>query len=295
MFEFIELLKSNYFLQLFIILYIGLIFGSLLNVIVSRMIIMENVNIAKMIKFNSTSPSKEVLDTIEKYENYSLFKPKSNCPKCHSKIKWYQNIPIISYLFLKGKCGNCKTKISFEYPLVEFLTTLGFFTIFHFNGFNLITFLHISMFYFLFTILIIDIKEKIIFDSLNLILFTLSSFILFFNNGYNLLGEHLIESIIVYFSIFLFIYSWESIRNIGQMFGRGDIKLIAALTMLLGWEGSFSMLLLSCIIGIFLFLVIKIISKSFKLTKSDIPFGPSIIISFYITYIFDINLFLLMV
>tara|TARA_B100000700_G_scaffold267699_1_gene307847 strand:+ start:122734 stop:123621 length:888 start_codon:yes stop_codon:yes gene_type:complete len=291
--DFFEILKNNFLLQIIIVIYIGLVFGSLLNVIISRMIIMENVNLSNLIINNTKSVSDEVKDTYEKYKNYSLFKPKSNCPKCNSEIKWYQNIPILSYIFLKGKCAFCKTKISIEYPLVELITTIGFIMVFLINGFNLETFLHISLFYFLLAIFIIDFKEKIIFDSLNLIVFSLCSFIFLINNDYNLLGQNLIGAIFIYFSIFLFIYFWESLRGKGQMFGRGDIKLIAALTMLLGWQGSFSMLILSCVIGILLFISLTFFSKAFKILDSDIPFGPSIIISFYITYIFEINLFLL--
>jgi len=122
--EYLNLLYQFESLQWGIIIFLGLIIGSLLNVINNRTPLMMAYENAKFIKNNCIKATKEVEDTLLKYKNFNLFFPSSRCPKCNKEIKFYQNIPIISYLFLLGKCSNCKTKISLEYPLVEALTLL---------------------------------------------------------------------------------------------------------------------------------------------------------------------------
>ena len=120
---------------LFFIFIIGLCIGSFLNVVISRA-----------------------------FSNESIAFPGSKCPSCQKPLKWYHNIPILSYLYLKGKCAFCEEKISIQYPIVELITGILFVAIFIQFG---LTFNALFMLIFasLFVVLTAtDIKEKVVFD-----------------------------------------------------------------------------------------------------------------------------------
>ncbi len=98
--------------------------------------------------------------------NESIVLPSSKCPKCNSPIKWYDNIPVISYfLIFKGKCRNCKEKVSLQYPLVEAMTALIYWSVFSCFGFTLKTLLLLILLSISIVITITDIKEETVFDS----------------------------------------------------------------------------------------------------------------------------------
>ena len=100
---------------------VGLLIGSFLNVVIYR--------VPVMMERGWTQFAKEHLQlelTEEEQQPFNLMKPDSRCPKCHAPVKAWQNIPIVSYLMLGGKCGSCKTPISIRYPLIELLTGILF-------------------------------------------------------------------------------------------------------------------------------------------------------------------------
>ena len=112
----------------------------------------------------------------------SLVKPSSHCPNCKCKIKWYDNIPIISYIILRGKCRNCKEKISIRYLIVELLTGVISTLIFLRFGISLMSLFGILLFLLLIPLSFIDVEHLIIPDSIIIGLLVLGVVGIFFNN-----------------------------------------------------------------------------------------------------------------
>ena len=200
----------------------------------------------------------------------SIVWPGSHCPHCKSPIKYYDNIPLISYLLLGGRCRHCRSPISFQYPLVEGITALGSFILFIKFGPSLS-----YLFYFLFVaslivITVIDLYHQIIPDVISLP-----------GIGVGLLASLLIPQITFLNSLFgvllgggsLFlvatIYQWFFKR---EGMGGGDVKLLAMIGAFLGWKAVVLTILLGSLIGSIIGISIMILKgKDFKYA---IPFGP---------------------
>lgn len=276
-----SILSENYILSLFVVLYMGFVFGSLINVLSSRMIIMENINNINIAKSIGVVNDKGINEYYNKYKEYNFFFPKSNCPRCSYKIKWWQNIPVLGFFLVRGKCYGCKEGISIEYPLIEIITTLMFFTLFHFFGLSYYFLIYSTLGYLLLIHLITDIKEKVLFDSITLLIFMiLTSNLLITANHLADVKINLFVSFSIYLLFYVFIYMYEKLRGIEYSFGRGDIKLIAVLSVGLYIEQIMYFILLSAMLGLFLFLILYIVKKK----QTEIPFAPSIIISFIIIF-----------
>ena len=166
----------------------------------------------------------------------SLAKPDSHCPNCKYELKWFDNVPVLSYLFLGGKCRNCKQPISFRYPAVELfnmLAWLGSVWLFWDVSiiFTVITALASTL---LICVFFIDLDHMLIFDRFNVMLLILGVLAVFFDPYYDWLS-HLIGGV-AGFAVFygvhaLFYYGFKK-----DALGGGDIKLAGAVGLLLGWE-----------------------------------------------------------
>lgn len=224
----------------------GLLIGSFLNVVILRL------------------PQKK-----------DIVKTRSACPKCGNQLKWYHNIPVISFLFLRGKCSFCGTRISWRYPLIEMLTGLIAYWLApaEYNAAS------ITQFLFFFTIacvfichFMIDLDHHLLLDSLNLYLLAvlLSYAIFHFSWQYWVLGGA------IGFGAPL-VVTWLFYKIRGQIgLGGGDIKLYGILGVFLGPIGIMFTIFLSCFIGA-LFGVLLISMK--KMTKDKpMAFGPAIIL-----------------
>jgi len=201
--------------------------------------------------------------------------PRSFCTSCHFKIFWYQNIPLISFLMLRGKCAKCSQKIPWRYPFVEFICGLASIYLMpeNVNEATIIVFLfYLAIFSIFLMHVFIDFEHFILPDSLNLILaiMFLAYSIVHKNFTFWLFGGLLGLGI-------PFLVTWLFYKFRGQIgLGGGDIKLYAALGLYLGPLGVVHNIFLSCLIGTIpsLFLII-----TKKMNKNDpIPFGPFIVI-----------------
>lgn len=249
---------------LFIFL-VGLCIGSFLNVIIARA-----------------------------FSNESIVFPNSKCPLCQNPLKWYQNIPILSYLFLKGKCAFCNEKISLQYPIVELITGLLFVAVFIKFGFGFDEFLRFNIFAGLNTLFILifvslfivlaatDIKEKVIFDfhAYTLVIFGL--IYNFFNFGHLYMGDKLItlgefsfginnSFIAALLGVILGIIIMEAFARFGYLvagtraFGEGDSYIAAGLGAIFGWKYLITVLVYAFIIQIIL--TIPVFVKKLYLEK----------------------------
>jgi len=201
----------------------------------------------------------------------SILFPSSFCPKCGKKIRFYDNIPLLSYIILKGRCRNCKAKISVQYPLVEFITSA--LLVLAYLRFGLTWDFAARSILILFMILTfsIDLKHRIIPDVLTfpgIILGFLLSFLVRSPSVWNSLLGILVGGGMFYLSAILgeLLFKKESM-------GGGDIKLAMMLGAFLGWQNIILVLLLSALLGSLIGGVALFISKDVKETRT-IPFGP---------------------
>tara|TARA_X000000950_G_C13882854_1_gene647578 strand:+ start:378 stop:1112 length:735 start_codon:yes stop_codon:yes gene_type:complete len=213
---------------------------------------------------------------------------RSKCPKCKKKINWSDNLPLISFLILNAKCRNCKKKISLQYFLVELVSGFCTFYIFqNYNNFTEIFFLQILALILL-IIFFIDLKHYMIPDSLNYSLIFLGLIKIFFpsdtlNFEYDMVNSF-IGGMIGFFIIFLIIYLYKRYKNIEAM-GLGDAKFLAAVGLFFGWKSVLLILFMSSLMAL-IYVTPSLIRKS-KSLYTAIPFGPYLVISSVIYFLFS--------
>ena len=215
---------------------------------------------------------------------------RSYCPKCKNQINWKDNIPILSYFLLSGKCRKCKKKISPQYVFVEFLSILFFTFIYFLYGITLTTLLLIILSLSFIIIFFIDLKHFIIPNEITFSMMVLG-FIKSFDPNLNSLFPNYINSLIGgllgYGIIWSIIYFYKQLRKKEGM-GLGDAKLFAVIGFWFGWLAIPFIIFLSSIIA--LLSVVPSLIKNSKTMSSQIPFGPYIIIG-TLVYLFFENSF----
>ena len=215
---------------------------------------------------------------------------RSHCPKCKKEIVWQDNIPIISYLILKGKCRKCKRKISSQYPMVEMINILLFLIIYFLFGISLTTILLMILSLSFLITFFIDLKHFIIPNSLTFSMMILG-FIKSFDPNLNSIFPNYINSLIGglfgYGIIFSIIFFYKQIRKKEGM-GLGDAKLLAVIGFWFGWIAIPFVLFLSSIFAL-VSVIPDLIKKNKKMT-SQIPFGPYIILATIFYLVFKNNL-----
>ncbi len=235
-----------------IIIFFGLCVGSFLNVCIYR------IPLSKSIAF-----------------------PGSSCCRCSSPIRFYDNIPVLSFIWLKGKCRKCGCKISLRYPMVEITTSLIFLSVFLNFGFCFESIIYLIFLSSLIIIIFIDIDHQIIPD-----IITLPGIIFFLCTSF---FTHSITFIQSLFGIIagggsLLLVAWTYyLLTKKEGMGGGDIKLLAMIGAFIGWKGVIFTIFIASFTGTIAgILIILIKGKSFK---DKIPFGPFLSIG-AMTYIF---------
>ena len=222
--------------------------------------------------------------------NKGVVSGRSYCPKCKKQITWKDNIPIISYFLLKGKCRKCKKPISSQYALVEFLSILFFVTIYFLYGITLTTLLLMILSLSFIIIFFIDLKHFIIPNEITFSMMALG-FIKSFDPNLNSMFPNYINSLIGgllgYGIIWSIIFFYKQIRKKEGM-GLGDAKLYAVVGFWFGWLAIPFIIFLSSMIA--LLSVVPSLLKNSKTMSSQIPFGPYIIIGTLVYLIFKSNL-----
>ena len=222
--------------------------------------------------------------------NKGVVSGRSYCPKCKKQITWKDNIPILSYFLLSGKCRKCKKKISLQYVFVEFLSILFFTFIYFLYGITLTTLLLIILSLSFIIIFFIDLKHFIIPNEITFSMMVLG-FIKSFDPNLNSLFPNYINSLIGgllgYGIIWSIIYFYKQLRKKEGM-GLGDAKLFAVIGFWFGWLAIPFIIFLSSIIA--LLSVAPSLIKNSKTMSSQIPFGPYIIIG-TLVYLFFENSF----
>ena len=182
---------------------------------------------------------------------------RSYCPKCKKKIKWFDNIPVLSYFLLNGKCRSCKKKISPQYLIVELIMGFGFLLIF-LNYHNHLASILLSTLLLMYAVIFfIDLKHFIIPDTLNfgiMILALSKNFLPDLNLAFTQITiQSIIGGIIGYLSIWIIIYLYKTLKKMEGM-GLGDAKLMAGIGLLFGWQSVPFVLFVSAILGLLMVL-----------------------------------------
>lgn len=200
----------------------------------------------------------------------SIVYPGSMCPRCGTPIRFYDNIPILSYLWLKGRCRHCQSPVSLRYPMVELLTALLFTAVVHRFGISLEAGIYMAFTAAMVTITFIDIDHRIIPDRISLpgIPLCFLAALALPDMGWKaaLLG-------ILVGGGTLFVVAWGYSMLTGKEgMGGGDIKLLAMIGALLGWQGVVFTIFLASLLGTAVGLGVMLYSRSNM--KLAVPFGP---------------------
>ena len=203
-------------------------------------------------------------------EEGSIVYPASHCPKCRTSLSWYENIPIVSYVFLRGKCRHCKAKISLQYPVVELLMALLSAAVVFKFGLTLT-----ALGYFLFCaallcIIWIDIHHQIIPDRISLPGIVIGFLFSFVNTALTWQSS-LLGLLIGGGALYTIAVLYYLIRKQEGM-GGGDIKLLAMIGAFLGWQSLLFVIFFSSLTGTFVGIAAMIQQRKGGATR--IPFGP---------------------
>jgi len=219
----------------------------------------------------------------------SIVKPNSFCPICNEKIKWYHNIPLFSYVFLKARCAKCQCKIPILYPLVELITAVITLILFYKLGLSK-EFISITVvFYILIVLSFIDLKYKAVPDYLLIMVF-LASFFTISENGIEAIKNGFIFSgafIILDFVLTFYIQNIKSklTKNDAlkeqKALGEGDIPIVFVIGMVLGLKAGFFAIFLGALCAI----IPSIYNILFK-KEIETPFIPYLSLGFFIEFIF---------
>lgn len=246
---------------------IGLLVGSFLNVVIYRLPVMMERGWKK-----ECSEYLQLEDTekCDHSEPFNLTIPLSRCPTCKTAIKPYQNIPVISYLFLRGKCSHCKSHISLRYPLIEILTGIMSAIIAWHFGYSIETVFALLLTWSLITLSFIDIDQQLLPDSITLPMLWSGLFLSLFSI-YTDTHSSIIGAIAGYLSLWTVYQCFKLITGKEGM-GYGDFKLLSLFGAWLGWQYLPLIILLSSLVGAIIGIAMIIIVK--KDRNIPIPFGP---------------------
>lgn len=253
----------------FIFFVFGLVIGSFLNVVIFR------------------------------YNTHRSFGGRSGCLTCQKKLSWDELIPVFSFLFLKGRCKGCQTRISIQYPIVEIITGiifaglfLKFQNVFFLDtlGFTVAYAYYAIIFSLFLVIAVYDLKHKIVPDSLALVLGILSFLGIFFFSNFNFYPHwpNLWEIFSGPLIASPFALLWLVSR--GAWMGLGDAKLAISLGWVLGLGVALSSLVVAFWAGAILGIILIALSKNHGL-KSEIPFAPFLMFGAVLAFLFQFYIF----
>ncbi|MDP2565121.1 prepilin peptidase [Pseudoalteromonas marina] len=276
----IEVMQSQLWFYLTTVGLVSLCVGSFLNVVIYRLPLMMQrewqsecrLLLDDELNTNQAKPKNTS-------EPFNLVKPNSTCPKCKTAIKPWQNIPIISWLILKGKCASCCNPISIRYPAVEAVTALLSLVVAYTFGATEQALLYIVITWALVALTFIDIDHMLLPDQLTLPLVWLA--LIAAVAGITITpSDAIMGAAFGYLSLWSVFWLFKLLTGKEGM-GYGDFKLLALFGALLGWQSLLTIILLSSVVGAIIGIALLSIQGKDKATP--IPFGPYLAIAGWIT------------
>ncbi len=258
---------------------ISLCVGSFLNVVIYRLPLMMQREWQSECRLLLEDELTAKPTQASNSESFNLVKPNSTCPKCKTAIKPWQNIPIISWIVLKGKCANCSNPISARYPIVEAITALLSLVIAYSFGATEHALLYIFVTWILVALTFIDIDHMLLPDQLTLPLVWLALIAAVMGITISP-SEAIVGAACGYLSLWSVFWLFKLLTGKEGM-GYGDFKLLAVFGALLGWQSLLTIILLSSVVGAIIGIALLSIQGKDKATP--IPFGPYLAIAGWIT------------
>jgi len=262
----LQLLEATPALFYTAVVVLGLVIGSFLNVVIHRLPIMLKENWAQQCRELREQGQADGTGD----QPFNLMRPASHCPACGHRIRIIENIPVASYLFLRGRCASCQTRISPRYPLIELTTAmLSAITAVHF-GFTLQAAAALAFTWTLIPLCMIDFDEQLLPDSITFPLLwaglTLSLAGIFIDSQTSITG-----ALAGYLSLWL-VYHLFKLATGKEGMGYGDFKLLAAIGAWIGWQVLPVVILFSSVVGAIT--GILLIALKGRERSQPIPFGP---------------------
>ena len=247
-------------------LFVSLCIGSFLNVVILRL--------PKMMHQDWRSQCEEFLAVPEKErrqeERISLSRPASTCPSCGHKIRPWENIPVLSYLFLQGRCSGCRTRISIRYPLIEAVTAAFSVLTVWLLGPSLGTLWALVFVWALVALTMIDFDTQLLPDNITLPLMWLGLMVNYFGSLTDFQSAFW-GAVAGYLSLWSVYWLFKLVTGKEGM-GHGDFKLLAAIGAWLGWQLLPAVILLSSLVGAIVGISLMVIRRHGR--DVPIPFGP---------------------
>jgi len=275
----IEVIQNQLWFYLTTVGLVSLCIGSFLNVVIYRLPVMmqrEWQSECRLLLEDELTVNKSKQANTS--EPFNLVKPNSTCPKCKTAIKPWQNIPVISWVLLKGKCASCSNPISARYPAVEAITALLSLVVAYSFGATEQALLYIFITWILVALTFIDIDHMLLPDQLTLPLVWLA--LIASVMGYTITPtDAIIGAACGYLSLWSVFWLFKLLTGKEGM-GYGDFKLLAVFGALLGWQSLLTIILLSSVVGAIIGIALLSIQGKDKATP--IPFGPYLAIAGWI-------------
>ncbi len=276
-----ELLAQSPLIFTVVVFLFALLVGSFLNVVIYRLPIMMYREWQEQCEDLRQADTPELPD-----KPFNLVVPRSACPSCGTKITAWQNIPVLSYLLLRGQCAGCKQSIGARYPLVELLTAILCAVVAWRLGFSLEALMAVGLTFTLVAISLIDYDHQLIPDSIVLPLLWVGLGMSLFHDAVpgTVLFVSPTDAIIGAIAGYLILWSVYQVFKLitgKEGMGYGDFKLLAALGAWLGWQSLHLIILLSAVVGA-LFGLAMILFRG-RDRQLPIPFGPYLAAAGWVT------------
>ena len=220
-------------------------------------------------------------------EELSIVVDRSHCMNCNTRLKWYELVPVFSYIFQLGKCRTCKSHISIQYPIIEALNGFVYVLVFYFYGWDSVYAILLSIIYSLtisalIVLSVIDFRTNTIPPGINIFLLVMglaAVMVKYFESGRgtDIVWSHTIGFFAISLFLLLIFYATK-----GRAIGGGDIKLMASAGLLLGWE----LVILAFLVGCILAAIIHPIRMRISNVGRSLAFGPYLAMGIVISLFF---------
>ena len=270
----LDLIANNSTVLIVLSIVLGLLVGSFLNVVIYRVPVMLQRDwrqqCCEFLELDEKKFSKD--DPTAKHKIFNLVKPDSHCPQCNAPVRAWQNIPILSYVLLRGKCAGCQKPISMRYPIIELVTGLLSGVVAWQFGATWLALAFLVLTWSLISLTMIDFDHQLLPDNITLPLLWLGLLVNALLPGTTVsAADAVLGAIIGYMSLWSLYWVFKMLTGKEGM-GYGDFKLLAALGAWMGWQSLLLIVILSSLVGAIVGIALLLLRGRDR--NIPIPFGP---------------------
>ncbi|MDO8909668.1 MAG: A24 family peptidase [Pseudohongiella sp.] len=285
-----DLLSASPALMISLTALLGLLVGSFLNVLIYRLpLMLQREWRQQCCEYLQLDPEKTKSPMpVPEHKVFNLMKPDSHCPVCKNPVRPWQNIPVLSYLILRGRCAGCQTRIHWRYPIVELSTAvLSALVAWHF-GFSWSCLAALIFTWSLISATVIDIDHQLLPDNITLPLLWLGLLLSMTDYGTGVTTtDAVLGAVIGYMSLWT-VYQVFKLLTGREGMGYGDFKLLAAIGAWLGWQQLLSVIILSSLTGAIIGITLALVAGRDK--NIPMSFGPYLATAGFIALIWGDNI-----